>query len=438
MCGAKAEQGAGCRALEFGVRHARHLMRATLAHGHDVPAHRADVPCRGDERQHRKERHEKAHLRGESFDPRPQRKHRLKRTIRTEFWFNTVPSLRTEPSVGAHSSLPRHTSPNDSGLILNTSTHIHTFPNGLTLVGEPMNKQAVAWNLLLPAGSATEPAGKDGLTSVLETVMYRGAGARNSRELSDALDDLGIARGGGADVESTSFGGATLGLYLSDALTIYADIVRRPRLPEDEWGAARDLALQSLQTLEDAPARKMFVQLRREWFTSAHKRSPIGTQEGLSSLSLEDLQADHAARFRPGGAILSVAGGFDFERLKAQVETLFGDWGGAAPALEVPQVVSEPLWQHIEQDTSQQQTKFFLVEWARACSRKCAKKGVWSIPFPRRPLRIGESATPSPMPERRPPERKKRSMCCWSSYRKCAKAFALMNSNAPKCGCHRV
>ncbi len=238
---------------------------------------------------------------------------------------------------------------------MSTLTPIHTFPNGLTLVGEPMQKQAVAWSLLVPAGSATEAEGKDGLTSVLESVMYRGAGQRNSRQLSDALDDLGIARGGGADVEGTSFGGATLGLYLEDALQIYADIVLRPRLPEDEWEPARDLALQSLDSLEDNPARKMFVQLRRNWFTSSHRRSSIGTRQGLESLSLDDLKRDHAARFRPKGAILSVAGGFDFEDVKSQVEKLFGDWQGQASSLGEPQVVSQPLFEHIEQDTSQQQ-----------------------------------------------------------------------------------
>ncbi len=238
---------------------------------------------------------------------------------------------------------------------MSTSTHIHSFPNGLTLVGEPMRKQAVAWNLLVPAGSATEPEGKDGLTSVLESVSYRGAGGRDSRQLSDTLDDLGIERGAGADVESTSFGGATLGLYLEEALKIYADIVRRPRLPEGEWEAARDLALQSLDSLEDNPSRKMFVQLRRNWFTSGHRRAAMGTREGLQSLTLDDLKADHAARFRPRGAILSVAGGFDFEAVKAQVQELFGDWQGAAPALSEPQVVAEPLFEHIEQDTSQQQ-----------------------------------------------------------------------------------
>ena len=238
---------------------------------------------------------------------------------------------------------------------MNASTFIHSLPNGLTLVGEPTSKQAVAWSLLVPAGSATEPEGKDGLTQVLESACYRGAGERNSKQLSDALDDLGIDRGGGVDVEYATFGGATLGLYLPDALKLYADIVRRPRLPEEEWQAARDLALQSLDSLEDSPARKMFVQLRRNWFVSPHRRAAIGTREGLQSLSLDDLKADHAARFRPNGAILAIAGGFDWASTVAQVEELFGDWQGSAPTLENPQIVAEPLFEHIEKDTSQQQ-----------------------------------------------------------------------------------
>lgn len=222
-------------------------------------------------------------------------------------------------------------------------------------MGEPSAKQAVAWNLLVPAGSGTEPEGKDGLTSVLEEAMYRGAGDRDSKQLSDALDDLGIERGGGTDVEYTSFGGATLGLYLGEALNIYADIVRRPRLPADEWEAERDLALQGLDSLEDSPSRKMFVHLRRNWFTSRHRRSAIGTREGLSSLTLEDLRADHRARFRPGGAILGIAGGFDWSATLTQVEELFGDWEGSAPTMEEAHVVSDPLFQYLEKDSAQQQ-----------------------------------------------------------------------------------
>jgi predicted Zn-dependent peptidase len=234
------------------------------------------------------------------------------------------------------------------------ATRAVTLPNGLTIVGEPMaDKQAVAWNFLLPAGSSTEPQGREGLTSVLEGLCYRGAGNRDSRALSDALDDLGIDRAGGVEVEYSSFGGATLGDYLSPALELYSDIIRRPQLPEGEWQAQRELALQSLRSLDDAPSRKMFTHLRRAFFPNAYGRLPIGTTEGLEAITLEDLRADHAARFRPNGAILALAGAFDWDATLDRVGELFGDWSGAVSQPPPASTVEKGVYQHIAHESAQ-------------------------------------------------------------------------------------
>ena len=234
------------------------------------------------------------------------------------------------------------------------STQIHRLPNGLTIVGEPiLSKQAAAFNFLVPAGSGTEPMGKEGLTGVIESSTYRGAGTRNARELSDALDSLGLSRGGGAGTEFTTFGGATLGLYLAEALEIYADIILRPRF--EDWEAERDLAIQAIQGLDDSPSSRTFLELRQRYFLSGHARTPMGTIEGLESLTLEDLRHDHGARFKPEGAILALAGKFDWEQTIAQIENLFGDWTGGAPAIGETEVVGEPLWIHIPADKAQQQ-----------------------------------------------------------------------------------
>lgn len=243
----------------------------------------------------------------------------------------------------------------------NSGVRTHRLANGLTIAGEALaDKRAAAWTFLLPSGTATEPENRDGLTGVLEELSYRGAGERDSRQLSDALDDLGVDRGGGSDVEYTTFGGATLGDYLHDALPLYADILRRPQFldieySKDEFEAQRQLVLQALDSLEDAPARKMFVQLRRAYFPDAYGRSSMGTRDGLNALTLDDLRRDHARRFVPEGAILAVAGGIDFDKIVARVEELFGDWNGTPPKIGAPQPVSTPTIQHIAQDTSQQQ-----------------------------------------------------------------------------------
>jgi predicted Zn-dependent peptidase len=230
-----------------------------------------------------------------------------------------------------------------------------TLGNGLRLVAEPQPWQpGVSFELHIPAGAGTEPAEARGSTTVLEEWVYRGAGARDARELSDALDDLGVRRGGGAGVDGTTFGSAFLSGDLKAALAIYSDIILRPTLPEEEFGPVVDLARQDLEDLEDSPARKLFTLLRERYFTSPHGRSTLGTREGLDALTPAAVRADHARRFRPGGAVIGLAGGLDWEAVRALITDLFGEWEGAGPKLG-PAEWQSGFYEHSEADTAQEQ-----------------------------------------------------------------------------------
>src|SRR5438132_8516229 len=121
----------------------------------------------------------------------------------------------------------------------------HTFANGLTLLGEQMpGMQSAGMTLLLPAGSSTDPVGRLGSATVLSDLVLRGAGERDSRQLTDYLDSLGLQRSSSVGVHHTRFSCAALAGKVMEGLAVYADIIRRPHLPEPGFAAARDLALQ--------------------------------------------------------------------------------------------------------------------------------------------------------------------------------------------------
>jgi predicted Zn-dependent peptidase len=234
--------------------------------------------------------------------------------------------------------------------------YTHHLPNGFTLVAEPISGiRSAAFQFLIPAGAATEPEGYEGASTVLEGLSFRGAGGRDTRGLSDALDGLGLQRSGGAELEHTSFGGALLADDLVRALELYADILRRPALPPGEFEQERELAGQRLARLDDSPAEKLFVALRRTYFPGPYGRTALGTKEGLAALSSEAIQADHARRYRPRGVILSVAGAFHWPDLHRDVERLFGDWEGEPPAPPAPVTVGRATYRHVPQETSQEQ-----------------------------------------------------------------------------------
>jgi predicted Zn-dependent peptidase len=206
------------------------------------------------------------------------------------------------------------------------------FAGGLTLLCEAMPAvQSAAMTLLLPAGVAGDPPTAVGAASVLADLVLRGAGERDSRQLIDHLDSLGLQRSSGTGTYHTHFSCSGVGPRVLDALPAYADIVRRPHLPKSGFESARDLALQSLAGIEDEPRQKLLIALREHHFPSPLGRNPMGRQADLERLTLRRCKGEHARRYLGGEAILTLAGNIDFDAVSQRVEEVFGDFNGRLP-----------------------------------------------------------------------------------------------------------
>ncbi len=231
----------------------------------------------------------------------------------------------------------------------------HTFPNGLTVLVEPMaDVQSAAFSLLVPAGAIYDLSGQEGCASVLCDWMSRGAGERDSRQLTDDLDNLGLNRSEGSGSTHLNFSGATLSENLPEALRIYADIVRRPHLPEDEFEPVLLGAEQSVRAIEDEPRQKVMVELRRRCYATPWGLPPEGSLEGLGQLSPISTRMHYARCVRPADSILGVAGNVDPQEIIALAGELFGNWAGQAD----PLVQSGPAGakrDHIHHESTQTQ-----------------------------------------------------------------------------------
>lgn len=231
----------------------------------------------------------------------------------------------------------------------------HTLPNGMTLLAERMDHvRSASMYLLVPAGYTADPAGKAGAATVLAEMLVRGAGDRDSKRLTVDLDNLGTDRGESVGPYNLVLSAGTLARNLPAVLDIYADIVRRPHLPADELEPAQELALQDLQGLEDSPQEKVILELKQRYYPAPLNQSRYGTADGVKAVTADFIRDHHARRFRPAGAILSVAGAIDWPRLKEQVERLFGDWAGQAAAAEA-NAEHAPKSEHLPKQTEQTQ-----------------------------------------------------------------------------------
>ncbi len=229
----------------------------------------------------------------------------------------------------------------------------HTFPNGLTLLGEKMpGMQSAAMTLLIAAGAAIDPREGSGTGAVLSDLVLRGAGSRDSRALTDYLDSLGLQRSASVGVHHSRFACAALASKVMEGLSVYADIIRRPHMPESGFEAARDLALQSLQGIEDEPRQKVLIKLREWHFPWPYGRSTMGQKAELEKLTLDLCKLHHNERYQPKSAILSFAGNIEFAQIKELTARYFADW--TALDETKTEIIPPPGRIHHEQHESEQ------------------------------------------------------------------------------------
>jgi predicted Zn-dependent peptidase len=239
-------------------------------------------------------------------------------------------------------------------VLLMSDIHYQTeLPCGLTLIAESMDwVESAAMSLLLPVGAVNDPSDRVGLGNFACEMVQRGCGNRSSRQFVADLENLGVDLSGNVTNGYTSFAGAMIWENLPSALDILADLILRPLMPADQMEDARQVCLQEVRSLEDDLPQTAIQQLRMLHYPAPYGRSSIGSVESIDATTHDDIANYHANHYSPKGAILSVAGKFDWNEIQAKVEALFADWKSTT----LPAIVETPAargYEHISSESSQ-------------------------------------------------------------------------------------
>ncbi|HUV41074.1 MAG TPA: pitrilysin family protein [Sedimentisphaerales bacterium] len=229
----------------------------------------------------------------------------------------------------------------------------HVLNNGMVILGEPMQGVgSAAFNFVLPAGAALLPHGSCGAANVIADWVFRGAGDKNSRQLSDALDGLGLQRAVSAGTCHISAGGVLEAGNLHHALNLYAQIIMHPALHQDEFELSRQLAIEAVLAMDDEPRQKVMLKVRELFYPNPWGRSTIGEIEQLKSLTAEKTARILQNNFNLSQTIFSVAGRYDFHAVCAQLEHLF-DISPPQPAADVVVTGRTEKYKHLDNEGAQ-------------------------------------------------------------------------------------
>ena len=207
---------------------------------------------------------------------------------------------------------------------MTAKTDKHILGNGMVILGEQMEQVgSVAFSFRLPAGTSRFGQGCCGAGAVISDWVFRGAGKRDSKELIEALDGLGLHRDSSVSSNFMSFGAALEAGNLSEAIELYSDIILAPALDSDQFELSRQLALLGVAALDDEPRQKVMLQLQEKFYPYPFGLPAVGKSCELERLTKEDAAAIVKEKFNLSESIFSIAGKYDFDAVCKQLENMF-------------------------------------------------------------------------------------------------------------------
>ena len=104
----------------------------------------------------------------------------------------------------------------------------HVLANGLTVAVDPMpERESVAVGLYASVGSRSEPDALGGLAHLVEHMVFKGAGGRDTRALAEAIEDVGGSLNAWTARDQTVFHGRALARDLPLVAELLADCAAR-------------------------------------------------------------------------------------------------------------------------------------------------------------------------------------------------------------------
>ena len=136
---------------------------------------------------------------------------------------------------------------------------------------------------------ATSRRALNGIAHLFEHMVFKGAGGRSAREISELVEDVGGDLNASTDRELTAFYVSLLAPDLELGVKLLADLIQRPHFEQPHLELEKKVVLQELAEANDTASDMVFDLLQEAAFGGQPLgRSVLGDGESI--------RADHGGR----------------------------------------------------------------------------------------------------------------------------------------------
>ena len=201
-----------------------------------------------------------------------------------------------------------------------------TLSNGLRIITDvDKTVDTVALGVWVGSGSRNELHTLNGISHLLEHMVFKGTKKRSAYKIAEEMDDVGGHLNAYTSRDHTAFYSKVLKNDIRLAVDILSDIFLNAELNEMEFSREKEVVMQEIHQSLDSPEDIVFDHLQNTAYPKQSIGYPIlGTLESVKSIKVDDLKAYLRRYYTSSNSVISCSGNFEIHEFIKLIEDYFG------------------------------------------------------------------------------------------------------------------
>lgn len=176
--------------------------------------------------------------------------------------------------------------------------------------------ESINVGIFIKAGPLLEDREINGISHLLEHMLFKGTGNRNAKEIGLEMDRLGGDLNAYTSFDYTCLSLRILNNYIYDGLNIVLDMLNNFDFNIDELESEKQVIFDEIIGYEDDPEELATNELYKILYgNDSYRYSILGTKENLENMDIYDLFKYKSEKYTSSNIVISVVGNFDEEEL---------------------------------------------------------------------------------------------------------------------------
>ena len=200
--------------------------------------------------------------------------------------------------------------------------------SGIEIIFDKLeNISTCSVGVFVKTGSKDESDSEEGISHVLEHMVFKGTEKRNYFQISEEVDYLGASVNAHTTKEETVFYINALTEFLGKSVDILFDIVTNSLIDSEELEKEKDVIVEEIKMYKDSPDDLVFELNYGDCIKGQYSKLIIGTEKSVKGFTSEEIKKYYKERYTKDNIVIVVSGNFNEDEIISKVDEYFDKLG---------------------------------------------------------------------------------------------------------------